>query len=366
MANPQQNPTPKNILSGLFGPKFLDDPDALSGLLGNASGATATPSGTSGPSVPPDASGTPNVGDSAPVTGIVPKSFNEWAQDPVNLAKIPRQINNSPLPGASPAIPPLIARPADDSASSAVPQTQDATLRGVTQGAQSTPQPTSSAMPSMPTVSTPDLFPNRADWLKANPNTAAIPLPPHKYGTRGSIAMALATLGDTMGAALTGGRPVVGPHWLEQTQAGIDYQRNLPVITQQAQTAAYEKAQEEAGKSTSIAGTQAQTAHIAAETQALLGGGPFYAQAGKVRDEITQMWQSGNLAPDAFDKAVQIKLQGLDPRVRNVMNQSGDFLQQVKSLPQTPPKFTAGASGIEPIVYRGQNYGVTPVQVSKT
>jgi hypothetical protein len=359
MASTQPNQTPRTVLSGLFGPKFLDDPDAISGMA-----SSLGMGGPSAPSASPDATGVPNTPNPGPVTGVVPKSFNEWASDPVNVAKVTPQVNNSPLPGLNPSIPPLIARPQDDSAPSApptAPQEQEIAARGITAGAPPSPSAPSGAPPPIAPAPQPSIFPNRADWLAQNPNAAPIPLPPHKYGTRGSIAMALATIGDTMGAALTGGRPVVGPHWLEQTQAGIDYQRNLPVVTQQAQTAAYEKAQEEASKSASITGTQATAAHTIAETQMLLGGSPFYKQVGEARDEIQKMWQAGNLAPADFDKAVAIKLQGLDPRVRNLMNQSGDFLQQVKALPQQPPQFKIGANGtIEPLVWRGGNYGAAP------
>lgn len=372
-----QNQTPRNVLSGLFGPKFLDDPNALSGVassLGMDSGATPGTPAASAPPASPDATGAANAPNPGPFTGVVPKSFNEWAQDPVNLAKIPQQINNSPLPGASPSIPPLIARPQDDPASipaPAVPQGQDVAPRGIAASAPASPvaaprssldslfSPSASGTPSP--SSTPSVFPNRADWLAQNPNAAAIPLPPHKYGTRGSIAMALATIGDTMGAALSGGKPVVGPQWLENVQAGREYERNLPVLTQQAQTTAYEKAQEEAGKGASIAGTQANTAHVVAETNALLGGGPFYEQAGKARQEIQQMWQSGSLAPADFDKAVSLKLQGLAPNVQRLI--PADFSQQVKGLPQQPPAFKIGQGGtLEPIIYRGQNYGAAPSQ----
>lgn len=366
MADTQQNQTPRNVLSGLFGPKFLDDPEALSGMAASLGMPTGPAPGSPATSPSPDASAAPDAANApipGPFTGVVPKSFNEWATDPVNLAKIPRQINNSPLPGASPQIPPLIARPQDDYAPSAAPmapQGQDTAPRGVTQGAAVVPGAAIPAAQPAPAPSTPPVFPNRADWLAQNPNAAAIPAPPHKYGTRGSIAMALATIGDTIGASLSGGKPVVGPHWLEQVQAGQEYQRNLPVLTQQAQTAAYEKAQGEAKESAGIAGTQANTAHVVAETNALLGGGPFYEQAGKARQEIQQLWQSGSVSPADFEKSVALKIQGLAPNVQRLI--PADFVQQVKGLPQQPPSFKIEGGTIQPLTWQGQQYGVEPAE----
>lgn len=356
MAETQPNSsasTPKDLLSGLFGPKFLDDPTAISGIastlgIGGDSGAAQGGS----PQIP------------GPVSPVVPRSFQEWASDPVNTAKIVPQTNNAPMPGLNPpnqSVPPLIARPPEDlgisqpqSAPAAASAVNSAPLQA--NSGQGMPLAPANAQPGQPQPS--DLFPNKADWLKANPNAAAIPLPPHQYGTRGSIAMALATLGDNMGSVLSGIAPSVGQNWLKQVAAGQEYQRQLPVVTQKAQNEAYDQAQAQAGKTAGIRGTQAQTSHVEAETAALLGGGPFYEQAGKIRQEIQQLWQSGSLAPADFDKAVSLKMQGLAPNVARLI--PADFGQQVKGLPQTPPKFTAGGNGIEPITYRGQNFGVVP------
>ena len=362
--------TPKDVLSGLFGPKFLDDPEAIPGLLNSAGimpGATGGSPGTSGSPASPSASGTPNSANAAPVGGIVPKSFGDWLTDPVNQAKITPQVNNSPLPGMNPPVPWQIARPQADSSASAAP------------GPAGMPQPAPTSAPIAPAggpapvtpVNPPALFPSRQEWLAQNPNAAAIPLPPHQYGVRGTIGMALATLADNMGSALSGINPSVGKNWIEQVQAGREYQRQLPVLTQQAQTAAYEKAQGEAGKTAEIGATQAQTAHVQAETAQLSGGGPFYKPAGDLRNEIETAWRSGGMTPEAFDQWAQTKISGADPRIIRVLGGTnpatgtpqpvGDYLKQVKSMPQQPPQFKIGQSGtIEPIVWRGTNYGAAP------
>src|SRR6185369_1730507 len=118
MASTQQNQTPRNALSGLFGPKFLDDPEALSGMASSLGMPTGSAPANPATSSSPDASAAPGGEAGAnpgPFTGVVPQTFNVWATDPVNLAKIPRQINTSPLAGVGPQIPPLIARPPEDS-----------------------------------------------------------------------------------------------------------------------------------------------------------------------------------------------------------------------------------------------------------
>lgn len=354
--------TPRSLLSGIFGPRFLDDPEALAGIassLGMGSGASGGSSAASAPSAAPAAPGAAPGAAPAPIGGVVPQDFQAYRIDPVNQAKIPTNANfNGPLDGS---IPPLIARPdaAADVAPSPAPVPSPA---GVTQSA-AAPAPPASGMPQ-PAAPTP--FPDFKTWISdpANAAKAAIPLAPKQYTGRGFVGMSLATLGDSLGAALTGNRPTVGPGWLSQVQAGREYERNLPVLTNQAQTAAYERAQEEAGRSASIGSTEAQTAHTIAETNALLGGGPFYEQAGKVRQDIQQLWQSGNLAPADFEKAAALKLQGVAPNVQRLI--PPDFLQQVKALPQQPPAFKVEGGAVQPITWQGKQYGVTPEEGEPT
>lgn len=333
----------------LFPPNLFDDPDALSQIA-----QVEAPPAQSLPD--------PSVQAGVPMSGVVPASFLDWHADPVNVAKIKTPVTpGTPMPSmVAKAAETAMQAPPIDPAIQGAPQ-PEASLFG-------TPAPPAPSWPGLikaqpgledslmapATPAAPTGPPSRQEFLGSLPGGhAAILGAPVDYRGKKLAAMGLFAAMDSIGAALTHGEPTVGPGLIRNAQAYQDYQRNLPATQSAADTAAYEDRLKQSGTVGSITRT-------ALENQNLQGGLPLFPQAQKIRDEVTQMWQSGNMAPQDFDNAVKMKLQSLPANLSRFIDPS--FVGQVKQLPQTPPKFTVGGSGIEPITYRGQVYGVTPGQ----
>lgn len=189
------------------------------------------------------------------------------------------------------------------------------------------------------------------DWIADPQNVQKIPTRPIVPGQTGKsfAGMALATALDSIGSALSGNKPTVGANWNSQVQAGREYDRQAPAMQQQANEAGYY-------------GKYLPGQNLTSEINQRNMVNPFYQKGMDLRNELTQMWQSGQVSPENYDKAVALKLQG-NPYARLI---TPDVLNQIKQLPTTPPKFTVGPNGIEPIIYRGQNYGVKPAQGEPT
>jgi hypothetical protein len=83
----------------------------------------------------------------------------------------------------------------------------------------------------------------------------------------------------------------------------------------------------------------------------------FYNTVAKNKNELAQLWQSGQYTPEQFDKVVQSRMSANPYMARFV---DPGFIQQVKGLPQQPPSFKVQSGTLEPLTYRGAVYGPNP------
>ena len=230
----------------LFNPGMFDDPDVISQIALAENPPLPQPS--------------PAAANAAPVTGIIPKSFTEYAADPINVAKIPE-----PVPAGTP-MPSVVAK----AVSSAIPQPSDfappidSSLAGAPEAQQLFPDVTPAAGAKAPTLEDALLSgpPNagagvtaaaspasvqpaapagplsKKDFLAQNP--AKIPGAPYVPQGKKLALTGLFTAMDSIGAALDHGEASVGPGLMRNVQALHEYNQNLPVTQSQAEEAAYQ------------------------------------------------------------------------------------------------------------------------------
>lgn len=235
----------------LFNPGLFDDPDALAqaALVEN----------------PPAQIPSPDAMNAAPITGRVPRSFTEYAADPVNVAKIPEAVPaNTPMPSlVARAVKAAIPAPADmpppvDSSLAGPPESQqlfpdatpaagakgapsleDAIMSGPPNGgagltAATAPQPPAAVQPTAPAGPL-----SKEDFLTQHP--AHLPNAPYvPHGGKLALTGLFAAL-DNAGAFLDHGTPTVGPGLMHNVQALQEFNQNLPASTASAQQAAYDE-----------------------------------------------------------------------------------------------------------------------------
>jgi hypothetical protein len=189
------------------------------------------------------------------------------------------------------------------------------------QPAENNPNP-SSAM-AMTTFGT---IPKDFDsWIADPNNVQKIPRKPWVPQTgKQWLGAGLATIGDSVGAALRGDRATVGPDLMHNVEAAREYDRSAPVMQQQANQGAY--------------GKYLGNENVKSEINQRSMVNPFYQKGLDLKNELTQLWQQGSLRPADYDKAVALKLNG-NPYARLI---TPDVLGQIKTMPQQQPwKVTA-------------------------
>jgi hypothetical protein len=230
---------------GVFTPGIFDDPDTIAQIAMAEN--------------PPEQQPSVNPAQPPPITGIVPKSFTEYAADPINAAKIPEAVPpNTPMPS-------VVAKAASTAlASASIPPPIDSAIAGGP-GAEQPPQlfpnqPAAASQPSLEDslMSGPpnggkgitaqsqaqqDVAPSgplsKADFLAQHPvNIPGAPYVPH--GGKLALTGLFAAL-DNAGAFLDHGTPTVGPGLMHNVQALQEYNQNLPVQRQQSEQAAYDE-----------------------------------------------------------------------------------------------------------------------------
>lgn len=251
------------------------------------------------------------------------------------------------------------SQPSPPMAPTGSPGTPSPTTSAPPAGALSSAMAGGSPSPSSPTPSAPSAASASADPLQDYiaqhghaPIESAPPAPP-QHGTAYKIF-------DTIGRLF--GNPIAEQAYDRDwnlKQQNIAYQRNAPVMQEQADRAAY---QASLGEGKTAADTRL------ANTQADIAGQNLPAQekAGQVHDELMQRWQS-NVDPDenSFLQYAQQRLAAEPFAVQRRLNGDPTHgipspLQGITQLPRQPFNFKTESGAIVPATYRGQNYGPEP------
>jgi|SRR5579884_659632 len=131
------------------------------------------------------------------------------------------------------------------------------------------------------------------------------------------------------------------------------YEQNRPALQYQANHQAYEQ---------DIANQQkaADVRYRNVESDVAGQNLPVQEKAAEVHDELMQRWLSGvDASPEAFSQYAQTRLSA-EPFA--VQRRLGAPVAQITQLPQKPPQFSVKDNTLEPIVWKGANYGAAPSQ----
>jgi hypothetical protein len=252
----------------------------------------------------------------------VPTSFEQWKANPENLIKIGQQPEQ-----AQPAAAPQPSVNAPQAPQTAYGDPADANPAPV-------PQPAQSIMPNRPQL---------------------------QHLSRGqNIGMALATLADSIGSSLTHTPATVGPNRLNTIsniqQQQRDYDQNQPKL-------AYDLNQQQTRNTLGNEATAASTAHTRQETAKLKqetegGMSPLAQRRSAWLQSVQKAWESGQYSPEILKSRAM-----MDAGIQNIPGVVPEDIDNItKNTIANPPKFEFKNGAVEPITYRGQSYGPTPVQ----
>lgn len=193
------------------------------------------------------------------------------------------------------------------------------------------------------------------DYASRNPGMVAIPGRPvdPMAGIMGARkAMFLAFLGlNKFGAGMAHQSDSYADQFLgremESQAVQRKYDQDLPLLRTQADNAAYNQflGQEQAG------------ANIK-KTYSEIGMGPVQRAVEDLHTGLIQRWQS-NIDADApaFLQNANEQLKGAAPQVQSAI---APLLNSITQLPRSAPNFKVTNGTVEPLLYRGQSYGLQP------
>lgn len=248
----------------------------------------------------------------------------------------------------------LFGVPASASSSTAPPVAASATpSRGASPTSMSGNQQPSSASPSPNSVLTADQFAQQNPdaykaYLPARPTSDFDPNTPHP------------TLRHALSALFAGmaefGRPGQGAamvnRWNQQNENERDYDANLPKLKSGAIAQAFNQYLSQQNEASTIAERNANTKRL------LEGITPEQTAAQELHDKFVQRWTS-NVDPDAnsFMRYTTDELNAAPPTVARMV---APHLGAITKMPQQSPNFKISNGTAEPLLYRGQSYGLTP------
>jgi hypothetical protein len=240
------------------------------------------------------------------------------------------------------------AAPALTSSDSATP------VRGASQAATGgNQQQPNSASPSPNSVLTADQFAQQNPdaykaYLPARPTSDFDPNTPHP------------TLRHALSALFAGmaefGRPGQGAamvnRWNQQNENERDYDANLPKLKSGAIAQAFNQYLSQQNEASTIGERNANTKRL------LEGITPEQEAAQNLHDKFVQRWTS-NVDPDAnsFVRYTTDELNAAPPSVARMV---APHLGAIIQMPQQSPNFKISNGTAEPLLYRGQSYGLTP------
>ncbi len=329
MASTQQNQQNKNYL---FPPSIFDDPNALSQLAQVEEPQT--------PALPD-----PKVQSALPMTGAVPGNFLEWHADPANVAKVkPPIAAGTPMPSVvAQAAQAAASTPFDVTPPLAPPAAQSSSGPGLMSKvtAQPTPQPSlEDSLLSGPPAAQPAALagPPTRDSILSSLQGGHAPVPNAPYVPQGkklALTGLFAAL-DNIGAALDHGAPMVGPGLMKNVEALQDYNRNLPILQNQADNAYVDQRLKQAGEAAGIE-------HTSIENQNLKLFGPPQQRKAQFISQLQQEAEAGKIPLD------QLRQRALTTAQYNGIPVAPEEIDQVLSNTKPiGPKYTVktGEKGV--------------------
>jgi hypothetical protein len=202
---------------------------------------------------------------------------------------------------------------------------------------------------------TPELYPTAHDYALAHPEDVSVPPRPvapmdNVHGARKALFLAFLGL-NKFGAGLDHQQNSYADEFLGRelnaTQAQATYDASAPQLKHQAEELAYNNYLGQQEKSADITSKYSQ-----------MGMGQVQQAIESLHNGLIQRWQS-NVDADApsFLQNANEQLKGVPPQVRA---QIWPLLNSITQLPRSAPNFKVTNGTVEPLLYRGQSYGLQP------